>query len=191
MTVMLMIFTNLTWATCNVDLAKSSGRYLVELEKVKLRSYQNSSTCEVLDQELSNCSKGQLAKIEKSFNVKNVLHNYCQPHLPPYPVTNKKQFVKGADLFSWKEHEGYYWYAILPGTNRLKTSKEILAKKLSYRYLKAKLEQLPPNIEINWNNLVTVDDKRNLEFSAPSKKIVDQIKVYASKSKLILREIAQ
>lgn len=182
------MFSSLSWADCNIDLAKASGEYLAELEKAELRSYQNNSVCAVLDQELASCSKGQLAKLKKSFNIKEVHRNYCQPHLPPYPVTNKKEFFKGVELYSWKEHEGYYWYAILPGTNRLKTTKELLANKLSHSYLKAKLRQLPPNAEISWNNLTKVDDKQNLRFSRPSESVVKDIKTYISKSKLVLSE---
>ena len=37
------------WAQCNLNLIKASVNYITELENAKLRSYQNSSVCEVLD----------------------------------------------------------------------------------------------------------------------------------------------
>ncbi len=184
-----VLVSNLAWADCHIEVARTAGKYLLELEKAKLRSYQDNSVCEVLDRELEECSKVQLADLEKTFDVKEVLGIYCQPHLPPYPMTDKAQFLKGADLFSWKETDGYYWYAVLPGTNRLKTIKEIRANRMSYSHLKVRLEQLPPNTDITWNNLSAIDieKKQSLNFSIPPQHVVEKIKTDSIKAKLMLK----
>jgi hypothetical protein len=181
----LLLFTTNTFAECNLELAKASGTYLSELEKLKLYRYQNNSVCEVLSNEFWNCTEAQKAKLNQAFEVKEVLGNYCGPHLPPpkYPIS-KNDYMKGISLFSWKDADGYFWYALLPGTNRLKTSKELLDYKVSEGYLKEKLKNLPENVDISWNNLIEVSDKEKLEFSLPEKKKLEEIKKSAQKSKL-------
>ena len=39
--------------------------------------------------------------------------------------------MKGADLYSWRDQSGYVWYALLPGTNRVKSTKELIESKIS------------------------------------------------------------
>ncbi len=109
-------------ADCNLQVATAAGQYIAALEKAGLTKYQNNSVCEVLDYEFWSCSKSQKANLEKSFKVKEVLGNYCQPHLRPSGTVSKDELVKGAEIFSWKDYNGYLWYALLPGTNRLKTT---------------------------------------------------------------------
>jgi hypothetical protein len=188
---LLLFFLVAAWsaagfANCNYGLAEASGKYLVELEKAKLRKYQNNSVCEVLDQEIANCSADQIKKLKNTYDVDEVRGNYCQPHLPPYQSTDREQFMKGADLFSWQEDEGYIWFAIFPGTNRLKTTKEITNSKISYSHLREKLTHLPANTQISWNNLGSIDDKQKLNFSIPNKKTVERLREIASESKLTL-----
>ncbi len=182
----IILIPSLFFAKCNLNLARTSAIYINELEKAELRSYQNNSVCEVLEQELGLCSKKQLKKINKKVKVAEILHNYCQPHLPPYPVTKKESFFKGAELYSWKEHEGYFWFSLLPGTNRLKDLKEIKLNRLSYNYLLEKIKQLPPNIQIGWNNEVLTKQIPGFKASFPPSETTKEIKAQIKKLKLTL-----
>ncbi len=168
--------SSISFADCNLKVATAAGQYLAALEEAKLTKYQNNSVCEVLNYEFWNCTEKQKTKLKSAFNLKEVLENYCQPHLPPPKNTIQKEwFMKGADLYSWRDHSGYLWYALLPGTNRTKSTKELIESKVSPGYLKQELKTLPSKTEIAWNNLVSVDDKVNLVFSLPDDKTLKDI----------------
>lgn len=81
----LIIIPVLTQATCSVELAIASGKYLIELENSKLQEYQGGGACVVLDSEIKKCSNSQKVIIERAFDVEEVLGNICMPHLPPPP----------------------------------------------------------------------------------------------------------
>ena len=166
-----LLFSSTAFADCNLKVATAAGQYLATLEEAKLTKYQNNSVCEVLNYEFWNCTEKQKTKLKSAFNLREVLGNYCQPHLPP-PKNDidKEHFMKGADLYSWQDHSGYVWYALLPGTNRSKSAKEIMESKVSPGYLMQELKNLPPKTQIAWNNLVTVVNKSALEFSLPDEK---------------------
>lgn len=178
-----------SFAECNLKLASVAGQYLAELEKARLQKYQNNSVCEVLDYELANCSDSQKEKLKKDFDYIEVWGNYCQPHLPPPKnALSKDYFIKGADLFSWQDQSGYYWYSVLPGTNRLKKMKEIVENKISEGALKEMFKQIPEDTDIHWNSMYQMNDKKkNIEFSLPPKKALDGIKTKASQAKLKLQ----
>jgi len=174
-------------ADCNLKMATAAGQYIAELEKARLQRYQNNSVCEVLNYEFWNCSKPQKEKLKKSFDVKQVLGNYCQPHLPPPKQEMKKEeWMKGGDLYTWKDCSGYYWYALLPGTNRNKTTKELIENKVNEGYLKELIAKAPQNTELSWNNLSTISDKEKLDFSLPPTTISTEIKNAAELAKLKL-----
>lgn len=172
-------------AECNLKVATAAGHYLSALEAAKLRSYQNSSVCEVLNYEFWNCTERQKTKLNAEFDLKQVLGNYCQPHLPP-PIKNLTQesLVKAAELYSWQDQSGYLWYALLPGSNRNKTTKELITSKMSPGYMLLELRNLPQNTEIVWNNVVLIEDKSNLEFSLPEEKALRKIVNAAEQAKL-------
>lgn len=189
---LLSLLSSFSRAECNFNLAKASGQYLLELEQAKKRSYQNSSVCEVFSQELEDCTKTQLNQLQKVMNSKEILGNYCQPHLPPYPMLDKALFAKGAKLFSWKENEGYFWYALIPDNNRKKLNKnkgvsDIMENKMSFTYLVAVLEQLPANINLYWNKPLAHDSAKELQLSFPSDLVFKKIETIASKEKLKLQ----
>lgn len=175
-------------AECNFDVALASGRYIAELEKAELRRYQNNSVCEVLDNEVSSCSEGQLAKLQKAFDIKEVRGNYCQPHLPqPRTPPAKDAFLKGAELYSWKEYAGYHWFALLPGTNRQKTTKELIANRITRAVLKQILQNLRPSTDVTWNNLARIDDRQKLDFSVPNEAARSEIIEAAKKAQVGLK----
>ncbi|WP_413290686.1 hypothetical protein [Bdellovibrio sp. HCB337] len=184
----ILVFGLNSFADCNLKVATAAGQYMAELEKAKLTKYQNNSVCEVLSYEVSNCSKAQKAKLENAFNLKEVLYNYCQPHLPPPQNIGlpPQQLMKGAELYSWKDHSGYYWYALLPGTNANKETKQLLENKLSEGNLKMHLANLPADTYVSWNSVMNIKDKEKLEFSYPSAKVSEEIKATALQAKLQL-----
>lgn len=174
--VLYLFWGSYSFAECNLKVATAAGQYLASLEDANLRKYQNNSVCEVLNYEFWNCTEKQKSKLKSVFNLKEVLGNYCQPHLPPPKNTvDKDSFMKGAELYSWQDYSGYVWYALLPGTNRTKNTKELNEIKMSPGYLKQELKNIPLKTQISWNNLVTIDDKSNLEFTLPDEKAVRDI----------------
>lgn len=171
-----IFFSSISGAECSLKVATAAGRYLAALEQAKLTKYQNNSVCEVLSYEFWNCTEKQKSKLKSAFNLIEVLGNYCQPHLPPAPsAIDKVQFMKGAELYSWRDQGGYVWYALLPGTNRTKAAKELTDSKVSPGYLKQVLKSLPAKTPVLWNNLVGVDDKSALEFSLPDDTTLKEI----------------
>lgn len=173
---LIVLSSSISIADCNLKVAIAAGQYLEVLERSELRRYQNNSVCEVLDYEFWSCSETQIKKLESTLNIKEILGNYCQPHLPPPKnAINKDHFMKGADLYSWREPSGYVWYSLLPGTNRNKSVKEITENKVTVGYLKVELKKLPKKTYITWNNLVGVEDKSSMEFTFPENKTVKEI----------------
>jgi hypothetical protein len=168
-------------------MASAASQYINELEKSGLQKYQNNSVCEVLSYEFSDCSQSEKTKLERAFNTREVLTNYCQPHLPPPKNSvDANLYMKGADLYSWKDQSGFQWYTLLPGTNRQKTTKELIENKMSFGLLKESLSRLSAHTEIAWNNLAQVDDKKNLEFSLPAKVDLSEIQAKSNQAKLKL-----
>lgn len=150
-----------------------------------MRKYQNNSVCEVLNYEFWSCTEKQKSKLKSAFNLREVLGNYCQPHLPPPKnAIAKELFMKGGDLYSWRDESGYLWYALLPSTNRNKTTKELTETKVSPGYLKQELKNLPSKTEIAWNNLISIGDKSSLDFSLPDDKNLNDILKSAERSNL-------
>lgn len=66
--------------------------------------------------------------------------------LPPDPQA--KPLFKGVEVYAWRNPAGRWRYAILPGTNRLKSRVEVLAvepgRVLSTRGLEFRLREMPP-----------------------------------------------
>lgn len=179
--VLLLQFLGLNlFADCNLKVATAAGQYLATLEEARLSKYQNNSVCEVLSYEFWNCTDKQKAKLKSAFNLKEVLGNYCQPHLPPPKNSiDNNLLMKGAELYSWQDQSGYIWYSLLPGTNRPKSTKELTESKISPGYLKQEIKNLPSKTEVTWNSLVGIQDKSNLEFTLPDKKMIKDILVIA------------
>jgi hypothetical protein len=182
------ILTSNALAECNLELAKTAGSYIAALEKAKLQKYQNNSVCEVLSYEFWNCSEQQKTALNKDFNLKEVLGNYCQPHLAvPEVAGDKNAYFKGASLYSWKDDNGYQWYALMPGTNRTQTTQELLQNKISEGYLKMSLPTLPEGTHISWNSLVGLSDPKGLPFELPPSQTAREIQQKAKLAKLKLQ----
>lgn len=170
------LFGSYSFAECNLKVATAAGQYLAALEDANLRKYQNNSICEVLNYEFWNCSEKQKSKLNSAFNLKEVLGNYCQPHLPPPKnAIDKNSFMKGAELYSWQDYSGYVWYALFPGTNRAKNAKELNERKTSPGFLKKELKNIPSKTQIVWKRFSTIEDKASMNFILPEEKTVTDI----------------
>jgi hypothetical protein len=82
--------------------------------------------------------------------------------------------MKGWELYSWQKPDGWY-YALVVGTNRIKTFEEISANDvavLGLEVLKAKLSQLSAGEEIYWSDRGVP----NTQF--PTEDVVNAVKTY-------------
>lgn len=93
-------------------------------------------------------------------------------------------WMKGAELYSWKDNKGSYWYALLPGTNALKQPRQILENKLNENALKLALENLPVETYVSWNATGALDKAMNLGL--PPKTVIKSIQQKATQAKLTL-----
>jgi hypothetical protein len=98
-----------------------------------------------------------------------------------FTTVHASTWMKGADLYSWKESTGQVWYALLPGTNRTKHSEELLNAKITSSELISKLKQMPKNTDVSWNNSVGFDNTASLKLTLPSK----------SESRVIKKKMAE
>lgn len=80
---------------------------------------------------------------------------------------------KGYELYSWRDVRGQWLYALLLGTNRLKTAEEILSAGIPEAQLRLELAKLPPGESVSWCPPSGVE----LEppFSNPPAPVVDRL----------------
>lgn len=87
-------------------------------------------------------------------------------------MTTTPRSMKGYELYSWRVN-GAWHFALLEGTNRLKTFEEVTAPEVtidSVDDLRSRLAQLAPGEEIIWT---TWNDER---FSLPPEPLLEQVK---------------
>lgn len=58
--------------------------------------------------------------------------------------------LKGYELYSWKGEQSQWLYALLPGTNRLKSEDEILSAGISEARLRIEISKLEPIESVIW-----------------------------------------
>lgn len=92
-------------------------------------------------------------------------------------------WMKGADLYSWIDL-GQTWYALLPGTNRLKHSDELLKAKVTSAELMKKLDRVPKETYVTWNNSVGLENAASLKLALPPKQELKLIKNKMAKLRL-------
>lgn len=85
-----------------------------------------------------------------------------------------KVAMKGLELYSWQDVTTNEWhFTLLPGTNRLKTSEEILASdSYALQELKDRFTQLPVGEQIFWSG-------GSNTFTLPPKEIVMDVLEFA------------
>lgn len=106
------------------------------------------------------------------------------------------RYMKGVDVYSWKDDKGVIWYSLLPGTNRQKSIDEILKSKSNSSDFEAKFSKLPEGTSVFWNNAGTISNdkpatahKQSLQFVSPPKDVFSKIKNIATQSKLNLTNL--
>lgn len=91
-----------------------------------------------------------------------------------YAQDNFEGAMKGLELYSWQDVTTNEWqFTLLPGTNRLKTSEEVLGgDSYALQELKARLTQLTAGEQIFWSGEPDT-------FTLPPKEIVMDVLEFA------------
>ena len=91
---------------------------------------------------------------------------------------------KGVELYSWKDCASCEWqFALLPGTNRLKTLTEIKEPTRVIRgvsELKQHLSRLPEGEQVGWNS------RRLPELSLPEPNTVAELVSFSAQRKVLV-----
>jgi hypothetical protein len=107
----------------------------------------------------------------------------CQAFLAQDRIAMLPHSMKGYELYSWTIR-GEWYFALLVGTNRLKTRREVSSPKNRLRgieALKNRLGRLPEGEDVTWAG-------RSAPWMVlPPEKIVDEIKNYCDRRSLTLR----
>lgn len=107
----------------------------------------------------------------------------CQVSLAQSREPKLQHSMKGYELYSWKIR-GEWYFALLVGTNRLKSRREVDSPKARVRgveALKRKLSRLAEGEEVAWAG-------RLVPWAVlPPEKIVDEIKNYCDRRGITLR----
>jgi len=99
--------------------------------------------------------------------------------LPALVSTRMPKAFKGVELYSWKDKEAWL-FALLPGTNRLKTEEEIKrAPSLGLLALKKRVGILAEGEEVFWNSPAG--------FERPDQKTREEILSAAKRAKIKLQ----
>jgi hypothetical protein len=96
----------------------------------------------------------------------------------------KERAFKGMELYSWKDPSRGWIFALLPGTNRLKTEQEIKQKEneiLGASQLEQHFSKLAEGEEVFWFH-------RDLSgFAYPDERVLQEIQASARKAKVELQ----
>ena len=95
----------------------------------------------------------------------------CQPEPPDRAAETA---FKGMEIYSWKAESGEWQYALLPGTNRIKTIAEVVEYPLDQQALEAALFELAAGETVFWSTRVTGEDA-SITLAHPPQGIIDEI----------------
>jgi hypothetical protein len=83
---------------------------------------------------------------------------------------------KGMELYSWQGDDGQWSYAILFGTNRIKSSDEVLSHPLDIEGVKEGLCKLAPGEQVFWRSGEwSLSNGEELDLETPPQEIVNQV----------------
>jgi hypothetical protein len=109
----------------------------------------------------------------------------AEPAPTPEPgVGSVSPAFKGYELYSWQDEAGRWLYALLPGTNRLKSSQEIHNGRIAESELRDTLRKLPPGETVTWcppPNLTT-----DIVFALPPDPVVRDLLALAASRRFAL-----
>ena len=95
----------------------------------------------------------------------------------------REKAFKGMELYSWKDSNGDWFFALLPGTNRLKTDEEVKKKENQIpgaNELEKHFLRLAEGEQVSWFH-------RDLKgFAYPDEKMMEDIASSAKKAKVEL-----
>ena len=101
--------------------------------------------------------------------------------------------MKGWELYSWQAKTGEWYFTLCPGTNGLKSIREILSSGILFEELKTQLSQLPAGEPVFWESAAwfqqTHLDRRDPGFRQPPAETVSVVKGICAKRELQLRII--
>ena len=104
----------------------------------------------------------------------------CSTDSVPEPARASQPMFKGVELYSWPDPANKQWrFALLPGTNRMKTSAEVLGSPAavgSIEELKQRISLLAPGESVFWH--VPADAR----FAVPSSGVIRDIVNHAATS---------
>jgi len=98
----------------------------------------------------------------------------CQPESTEAPEDSPVRTLKGYELYSW-QIEGDWYFALVLGTNRLKTYDEITSVDMRVQgieALKRELDQLPTGERVLWSTRHIPD------MTLPPDEIIDEASAY-------------
>ena len=88
----------------------------------------------------------------------------------------KEKAFKGMELYSWQGDDGQWSYAILFGTNRIKSSDEVLSHPLDIDGVKEGLCKLAPGEQVFWRSGEwSLSNGEELDLEKPPQEIVNQV----------------
>ena len=94
---------------------------------------------------------------------------------------------KGLELYSWQNTDGEWRYAILEGTNRNKTMKEVQATPLNLRDVKLTIGKLAVGESLFWTNKV-YDTRSNqmVDLPFPPNAVINELQGFAREKQIDL-----
>ena len=95
----------------------------------------------------------------------------CQPQSPERAT---ELAFKGVELYSWQDGTDEWQYALLPGTNRIKTLEEVLANPLDQTGLEAAITKLAAGETVFWTTRVVGEDFA-ITLAYPPQEVSDAI----------------
>lgn len=97
------------------------------------------------------------------------------------PTHSTKKAFKGMELYSWQGDDGAWSFAILMGTNRIKTVEEVMANPLDIEAVKQGLCQMAPGEQVFWIGWeLSFSNGETLDLDQPSQEIIDELLDYAA-----------
>lgn len=78
-----------------------------------------------------------------------------------------RRAFKGYELYSWQDSQEKWRYALLLGTNRLKSPEEVLAAGVSEAELRLRLAELPATESVSWCRQADVETDPPLALPPP------------------------
>ncbi len=87
-----------------------------------------------------------------------------------------KLAFKGMELYSWQGDDGAWSFAILIGTNRIKTAEEVIANPLDIEEVKEGLCRLAPGEQVFWIDWeLNFSNGETLDLGQPPQDIIDEL----------------